>query len=62
MRQTLGEEFNGYFEPAGFFQSLIWGSYLTKFRGTLTAEAMKEDAVFTPAENDEPFRETIRRW
>lgn len=50
-------------EPEGFFDlEAMDFPYLCKFRDTLTPEQMREDIVFTKAEDDEPYREHIVRW
>lgn len=55
--------FRYYVEPVGF-----WGNtgskttFKTKFKGKLTPEQMKQDIVFTPAKNDEPYREYVYGW
>ncbi len=36
--------------------------YLCKFKSTLTPEEMKTDLVFTPAEDNEDYREHIIKW
>ncbi len=36
--------------------------WLTKLKGRLTAEEMREDLILQPAETDEPRRETVFRW
>ncbi len=35
---------------------------LCKFKGTMTAEQMREDLVFEPAPDNAPYRETIWTW
>ncbi len=52
-----------YTDPEGFFdfESMNF-PHVTKFNGQLTPEEMKEDIVFTRAEDDEPFRERIIKW
>ena len=38
------------------------GGYLTKFRGVMTPEQMREDLVLRPAENNAPYRRWEFRW
>ena len=37
-------------------------AYLHRFRSKLSPKDMLEDAIFVPAEDDEPVRETVVRW
>ena len=49
--------------PKGFFDAVKMDfPYLCKFKDTLTPDQMREDIVFTKAEDDEPYREHIVRW
>jgi len=50
-------------EPEGFFvRADLALPYLCKFKGTLTPEQMREDLVFTLAENDEPYPKRAFVW
>lgn len=50
-------------DPEDFFENEQFNhSYLTKYRGLLTPEQMKEDLVFTPTEDRIPFRERKIVW
>jgi hypothetical protein len=49
--------------PKGFFDPMkMEFPYLCKFKDTLTPDQMREDIVFTKAQDDEPYREHIVRW
>jgi hypothetical protein len=50
-------------EPAGYFSRADLAlPYLCRFGGTLTPEGMREDLVFTRAENNEPYPKRIFIW
>ncbi|MDQ7778678.1 MAG: hypothetical protein RDV41_03080, partial [Planctomycetota bacterium] len=49
-------------DPPDFFEKGIpQGTFLTKFSARLTPAQMKDDLVFSPAPDQEPFRKTIYR-
>jgi hypothetical protein len=49
-------------EPNDFFNGIdYYKCNLTKFRGRLTSQQMKDDIIFKPADNNEPYRE-IKWW
>jgi hypothetical protein len=53
----------GGVKPQGFFDGQDYAlPYLCKFKGTLTARQMRLDLVFTPAEDQEPYRKHIFIW
>lgn len=50
-------------DPKGFFDlSKTNYPYLSKFKDRLTPDRMREDIVFTKAQDDEPYREHIVKW
>jgi hypothetical protein len=50
-------------EPAAYFSRADLAlPYLCRFGGTLTPEGMREDLVFTRAENNEPYPKRIFIW
>jgi len=52
-------------EPKGFFDEAdldFAHLYVTKFKGTLSPEQMREDIAFAPATDNEPFEERVVRW
>lgn len=50
-------------EPEGFFDPEKMNCpYLCKFRDKLTPKQMGTDIVFSEADNEKPYRETIVRW
>jgi len=58
--------FDREIEPDGFLDdvhgSLLLNPYITKFRGILKPEEMKQDLVFTPAPDNLPVREHLTIW
>jgi len=52
-----------YTSSAGFLAGAKTDlSYLRKFKGTLTAEQMREDLMLALAEDDDPYRKHIITW
>jgi hypothetical protein len=57
------DTFPFHVEPESFFLGRGSGlHYLCKFRGTLTAEEMREDLHFERALDDAPCSEWVIRW
>ena len=62
-RSHFEKENSSSLEPIDFFtQKDFDTTYLCKFKDILTPAQMKEDIVFTPAPDNEPYREHIVQW
>jgi hypothetical protein len=59
---ALAEAPNSTDEAKRFCFERMGYPFLCKFRDTLTPAEMAEDLVFTPAEDDTPYREHIVKW
>ncbi len=63
-KEFLFEDLQQFVKPAEFMNEFIYKNlpYMTKFRGTLDPEQMKEDLVFTEDPNHKPYREHVIVW
>jgi hypothetical protein len=64
MRKWLSRELlSAGINPEGFFDpKKINFPYLCKFKDRLTPDRMREDIIFSEAEDDKPYREQIVKW
>jgi Uncharacterized protein conserved in bacteria (DUF2330) len=64
MRKWLSRELlSADINPAGFFDPKKMSfPYLCKFKDRLTPDRMREDIIFSEAEDDKPYREHIVNW
>jgi hypothetical protein len=64
MRKGLSRELlSADIDPEGFFDPKKMNfHYLCKFKDRLTPDRMREDIIFSEAEDDKPYREHIVKW
>lgn len=64
MRKGLSRELlSADIDPEGFFDPKKMNfPYLCKFKDRLTPNRMREDIIFSEAEDDKPYREHIVKW
>jgi len=64
LREGLSRELlSAHIDPEGFFDPKKMNfPYLCKFKDRLTPDRMREDIIFSEAEDDKPYREHIVSW